>query len=479
MSIRSFGMAAALFFAAQGALVTPTFGQPVRETQRLLKIIQEQQRRLDAQEAQLKGQQKALRALHNEVEALQASGQLAAKPPSATPPKAPAGATAVTSYPGLESGKTVATEPQEEWAGSFGLPGSDTRLRISGFAEFNAVRDNNAIQTPTAFVTSAIVTRNATPAEGADGQTNFSVQPSRLKVETRTPLQDHRLSTFVSADFFNDFDSASADIRLRQAYGELTNILFGGDLLAGQTWTTYTNLNALPNTLDFEGPNAVLGLRHPMVRWTKPVGTGLKLKLAAEAPDDRVIEGASSVTRWPDGVVSLAAENHAYNVQGSLVARDLRASGSTSQIASALGWAANFSGSIHMPGALKQDFATFSLTYGEGYGGVLGDAPPDAAYNSTTNELKAIPTWAWYAGYQHWWHPKIYSVVTYGQVRQSNENFQAQTAFRKTQYMSANLTWTPYRQWLFGIEALYGTREDKDGVDGSDFRSQFTSRFNF
>jgi hypothetical protein len=37
----------------------------------------------------------------------------------------------------------------------------------------------------------------------------------------------------------------------------------------------------------------------------------------------------------------------------------------------------------------------------------------------------------------------------------------------------------PTERWLFGIEALWGKRVDKDGADGTDFRTQFTTRLTF
>ena len=472
-------IAVGLFLVAQSMAAPPGVAQEASEPQRLLRIIEEQQRRLDAQEAQLTEQKNALQELRKQVEALHAAG----RPPASAPPTATADVSTRPSKSGLEVAKAPALAVHEEWPGSFGVSGIDTRFKISGFAEIDILYDNDAIATPSAFVTSAILTRNATAAQGTAGQTNFSVQPTRLALETRTQLRDHRLRAFVSADFFKDFGSTSPELRLRQAFGEVNDILFGGDLLLGQEWSTFTNLDAIPNTLDFEGPNALVGIRHPMVRWTRPVGPGLKLKLAVEAPDQRYFEKqsgrATAVSTSPDGVVVLGWVTDSFNLQGSFLARDLRASGDDRSVASAFGWGVSLAGRMNMPGALDQDFAAFALTYGEGIGGVLNDGPPDASYDPTTNELKAIPTLAWYASYQHWWNPKLYSVFSYGYLRQSNQDFQLPLAFRKTQYSSANLTWTPYPQWLFGVEALYGTREDKDGSTGSDFRTLFVSRFLF
>jgi len=341
------------------------------------------------------------------------------------------------------------------------------------------MHDNGAILSPTAFITQAIVTRNATNAQGADGQTNFSVQASRLQLETRTPLQDKRLSTFIAVDFFDNFFSTANKLRLRQAYGEVTNTLFGGDLLIGQDWSTFTNLYSVPNMLEFYSVNSLFGMRHPMIRWTKGIGPGLQLKLAAESPADRVFEGASSVTRLPDGVAALNWGGDTFNIQGSFLARDLRASSGNGPVASAFGWGASLAGRISMTGALRNDFANFSLTHGEGIGGAFNDVPPDASYNPITNELKPIQTTGWYGAYQHWWDPKFYSVVSYGELRQSNLDFQAPTAYRKTQYATANLTWTPYEKWLLGVELVYGSREDKDGAKGSVTRTLFTTRFSF
>jgi hypothetical protein len=126
-----------------------------------------------------------------------------------------------------------------------------------------------------------------------------------------------------------------------------------------------------------------------------------------------------------------------------------------------------------------QDFVSFSLTYGDGIGGVLNDTPPDAVYDPERGRLVSIPTLGWFAGYQHWWDPRFYSVVSYGSVEQDTLSFQGPTAYSKTQYASVNLSWTPVDQWLFGIEVLYGTREDNDGAKGSNYRGLLVTRFNF
>ncbi|MGB2929047.1 MAG: hypothetical protein WBB70_09065 [Desulfobacterales bacterium] len=58
-------------------------------------------------------------------------------------------------------------------------------------------------------------------------------------------------------------------------------------------------------------------------------------------------------------------------------------------------------------------------------------------------------------------------------------NAQPFDSLNRTQSTSANLVWMPTERWLFGIEGLWDKRVDKNGVDGTYFRTQFTTRFTF
>lgn len=371
----------------------------------------------------------------------------------------------------------------EEWKGSFGVPGLRTRLKVSGFVELNVIHDNRAITTPSAFVTSAILTGEANRASGG-GRTISSIQPTRLALETRTPVSGHRLRTFASADFFDDYSGTTPRLRLRQAYGEISNVLFGGDILVGQAWSTYADLVTFPPTLDFQGPNSFIGGRHPLVRWTTGLGKGpggeIRVKLAAEAPDLRIFEGgADVVTKWPDGVAALTWDRGPYHLMATGFVRDLRASFRGGPVATTVGWGASLTGNLQMPDPVGKDAIKVSLTYGEGIGGLMNDGLPDAVYDPATGGLNTIPTLGWFASYQHFWTPILSTTVVYGSLSQDNADVQPGKSVKQTRYVSANLVWAPWEQWLFGFEVLYGRREDKNGNSGPDVRTQFTSRFTF
>lgn len=253
-------------FAQESQRQAPTHPAPpgnAAKVEEMQRVIEKQQRQLDAQQERLETQKKQLQELRQQVQALAEDQETSETPVSEAPAAGPSGSE-FKRRTDIQTTKRDQAQPHDEWQGSFGVEGLNTRFKIGGFAELDVIHDTDAIGTPGEFVTSAIRTRGATKVEGADGQTNFSVNPTRLYAETRTPIEQHKLTAFLSMDFFGDSTSTTPDPRLRQAYGEVTNILFGGDLLAGQAWTTFSDLEAFPNTLDFQGPTA---FSVPASRW--------------------------------------------------------------------------------------------------------------------------------------------------------------------------------------------------------------------
>ncbi|MCB2190112.1 MAG: hypothetical protein KQI62_01020 [Deltaproteobacteria bacterium] len=460
-------MAAALLLvgAAPSALAqqssTPDYAEQVRQLQKVIKM---QQRQLEAQQKQLEQQSKMLQSLQEQV-----GGLMKAKTAPVTAPGPAAVATA----------KPASPEPPSDWQGSFALQGTKTRFALGGFAQLDVIYDSGAITTPGDFVTANIVTRGATKAQGSDGKTNFSVKATQLWFETRTPVSHGRLRTYVSMDFFGNSQSTDPDFQLREAYSELTKYVLGGDLLAGQAWSTIYYDNACPNILDYEGPSAEVGQRLPQIRWSRALDDGLTLKLGAESPGDHAIQGADVLSTWPDGVVSLEWLHGALKFQGSAIVRDLRASRNNGPTETAVGWGLLANGSLGLPFLRQGDNLTFSINYGRGMGSTINDSPPDAFYDPTDNSLEALPVWGYYLGYEHKWTKALSSVILYAALQVDNLDNQPADSLHSTQYSCVNLIWQPTSWWLLGGELLWGEREDKDGASGDDTRLQLTTKFTF
>ena len=76
----------------------------------------------------------------------------------------------------------------------------------------------------------------------------------------------------VEGDFFSDANQ----FRLRHAY------LVAGDFIIGQTWTTLTVLEALPNIIDFAAGDALFGGRTAQIRYQKNLNNKYELAIGLE-----------------------------------------------------------------------------------------------------------------------------------------------------------------------------------------------------
>ena len=196
-----------------------------------------------------------------------------------------------------------------DFPGSMRIPGSDAALRIGGRVRMTSINSFDPIGTDDRFVTSSI------PVEGSDAarkgdRTTYTAAPSQYNLDLRTPTGVGAMRAFIEGDFAR---SGSGDLfRLRHAYGQWRK------LTIGQTWSTFSDPEAQPDGIDFEGLNAISLFRQPQFRWTHPLGKRLALALAAEnpspqisAPDGSAVPGVNQVPdlvarlRWSPGEKTL------------------------------------------------------------------------------------------------------------------------------------------------------------------------------
>jgi hypothetical protein len=92
----------------------------------------------------------------------------------------------------------------------------------------------------------------------------------RLNLRTSTPTPHGELGTFLEFDLSGAVgtESVSNNLRVRHAYGTL------GNLLVGQTWTTFSDPAVYPEPVDFGGPAGVVFARQAQIRWTQPFAGG-------------------------------------------------------------------------------------------------------------------------------------------------------------------------------------------------------------
>ncbi|OYV01284.1 MAG: porin [Burkholderiales bacterium PBB5] len=164
--------------------------------------------------------------------------------------------------------------------GGFRLPGSETSIRLYGYAEAHAIHDIKATAPGDTFTN---LSEQPISGSGAtNGRTAMTAQTSRFGFETSTPTSAGTFNTKLEMDFYAYCGSECNRnrLRLRHAYGEYAGFLIG------QTWSTFMDLDNLPETVDFNGPIGSPFSRRTMVRYTYgDAKAGYKFAFAAEDPD--------------------------------------------------------------------------------------------------------------------------------------------------------------------------------------------------
>jgi hypothetical protein len=366
--------------------------------------------------------------------------------------------------------------------GSFKLPGSDTSVTLGGYVKLDAIFTNPSAgvgSTGDQELEAPNIPVGAAAKTGERNQVKFHARQSRLFGATSTPTRFGDVTTYVEGDFFgapgNESVSNSNGLRMRHAYGTL------GGLLAGQTWTTFSDPATYPETLDFGGPVGVIFARQAQVRWTQPFAGG-QWSIALENPETvTALSNGTSFRADDDRLPDFAANAHfdtsfgKYSIAG--VARQLRIDSSSAPASheQKLATAFGVNGVIPMFG---KDDLRVSAYAGNGIGrysiGFLPDALVDA-----NGHLAAPTQWLAMAAYRHFWTPGLRSTLALSGVAASNPSGTAAGVNRSADSAHLNVIWSPVAQTNLGVEYIYARREVQGGDSGTVNRVQASAQYFF
>ena len=363
-----------------------------------------------------------------------------------------------------------------DFPGSIRIPGTDSAIKFGGQARMTLVHTLGPLGTDDRFVTSSIPV-GADQQAGEDARTVYSPSASRFGIDLRTPFATRTLRTFIEGDFAG----SNKTFRLRHAFMQTSR------WVVGQTWSTFSDPEAEPIGLDFEGLNAISLFRQPQIRYTHPLREQLQLALALEnpAPD---LTGASGVNLTPDFIARLRWEpksampgllrlSSAQHVQAAIIGRQLRGevTDQPQLTLSTGGFGVNVSGEL-VPSWDRDDRIKFATNNGWGIGKYITDlgtlGGQDAVYDLSAGTLRALPVSSAYVGYERKWRPTFVSAFTYGIVNVANLDIQPDDALKRTQRTSFNVTWSPVPQADIAVEFLFGTRVNKNNEHGTSSQIQ-------
>jgi len=446
--------------------------------------IQEQ---LEALQLQLQQQQTLIAAMQKEIDQqeltdkkMQAAGQAITQQAADTEQlaqQAGADVQQVAKSVGLDLSK-VTDQIAPGDAHDVEIRGTNTVLSIAGFIRASGIYDFDQIESPTKFSPAHIVI-NGNPSDVPDTNTTFTVNASRFAIGSLTDTDKGQIKTYMEWDFDQNTTSASADFRMRQAWGEIEDIIFGGSLLVGQAWTTWDDIPTLPETMDFMGPNASQQNRSPMIRWIKDYGDDATLWLALEQPHYNVT-GGSREGSMPDFIATVNWHGDWGHLKPAFVARQIRADNTmVDDTDSVFGWGIQLAGRVEMPFLGEKDNFKFQTVYGQGIGSFNDDGRFDDAMFTADGDMDTIDSFQIFGALQHWWSPTWRSNFVLGWVDVNNKDEQTDDSLNNTTYTAVNIVWSPMDKVTMGLEYLWGQRTNKNQDDGSASRIQFMTKVAF
>jgi hypothetical protein len=312
----------------------------------------------------------------------------------------------------------------------------------------------------------------------SDMTTDLQARESRLnfRVDHKT-AGGNSVTAFVEMDFFthgdgNEVVSNSYSPRLRHAFIKFNKWTFG------QTWSTFQDVAALPEALDFVGPaESTTFIRQSMIRYT----TG-NLELAAENPQ-AFVAGAGDVERGYSTMPDLIARyTFKLGDKGSYLKvaglyRDIKVGEIAGSQRDATGY--GVSASTKLMFGNGADLRAM-VTYGDGVGRYIGLGFVRDGYIGLDNDISTAEALAYFVSLRMPLGDKLRTNIMYGSTSiDYDSNALAASLNDNGSSIHWNLIYNILPKLDVGAEIIYGERELVSGTDGDFTRFMVSAKYAF
>jgi len=475
-AIRRRPLAAALLIAL--ALPGVSFAQTAKEKELEARVAQ-----LEAMVQQLVAQQQQQQTQISEVKTAQATAPAA---PAAAPATAAAGAQKVSPIQGTTI--TPAANPNSKfyYGGFIKLDASLTSTNDGDIPDGTVGR--------LFYVPKSIPVGQGHVREGGT-DTDMGANFSRFwfGVDSVTD-NDDKLKAYLEFDLFgggstaftgNEVATNTYALTLRQAYVQWNN------WLAGQTWTNFQDVAALPDTVDFLGPTeGTVFVRQAQLRYTngpwsfsmenpETVYTPFNGNMAQIAGDDGPMPDLTARYTFKGdwghfGIAGLVRQLK-YQQAGALATPTAPARPSVED--DSTGYGLSVSGKFNLG---KNDDIRYMVTGGSGIGRYIGLALNNDAVLDSTGDLDNIDVIAGFVGWRHVFSPKLRTNLFYSRADYDQDVDLTGLGITKgAQSAHLNVIYTPLPKLDLGAELIWGQRELENGDRGDLNRLQTHVKYNF
>ena len=362
------------------------------------------------------------------------------------------------------------------------MPGANpgTRFSYGGFIKLDAmltdttdgeIADGNAART--LYVPGAIPIGGDNEGTDLDMHAEFS----RFWFSADTELDTgDKLRGYLEFDLFggalgNEVATNTFGVTIRHAYASWNN------WLAGQTWSNFQDVAALPDAVDFIGPtDGTVFARQPQVRYTSgPWSVSLENPETLVGTPGRVSSDDNSL---PDLTLRYTHKHANGHFSAAGLVHQLSYENIPTGIDdSAPGYGISLSGRQVIDAS--NDFR-YMFTAGRGISRYIGLATANDAVVDADGELEDTGVVAGFAAWRHVFSPKLRGNVYYAAAHYDNETaFSGLGVTRRVHSLSGNLIWTVLPKLDVGAELRLANRELESGADGDLRRLQMHVKYSF
>jgi hypothetical protein len=377
----------------------------------------------------------------------------------------------------------------EDAPGVFKIPGTDSTIKFYGYVQLDTTLDfsgraEDIENNDWATILPAVPSDDSVEGKRYNPQWYMTARTSRFGIQTSTPTAMGNVGVRLEGDFNgpNGFQSEtftnSVLFRLRHAYGTV------GNLLVGQTWTTFLDFGGAPETVDFNGPGTLALVRNPMIRYTIPLGSGMQLALAAENRRGRQFGSEAIFQSLPDLHANFSWNGDKGSFSARVVTQRITTAPAT-DVSPESGQAFGFgvSGSLKLAPATT---LTAQFAGGPGIGRYLLNAVGTPFFEQDANgNVKFWTVYGAHAGLTHQWNSQFRSTVVGAYTWVVDPEIDGVVAGNTQQekYIQAfaNLFWSFAKNAEFGVEYAYGQWESfgPNSDKGTQNRVNASFHYNF
>jgi hypothetical protein len=354
----------------------------------------------------------------------------------------------------------------------------NTKVKLGGYIKLDALWSSFDDQVDSGSAREFYVPR-ATPVSSSNANTYFDMhaKQTRIHLGTDSKVGGKTLKSYFEIDFMTQGIGSE---NITNGYApELRHAFFSYDKwLFGQTWSTFMNVGALPESVDFIGnTDGTVFVRQAQVRYTKG-----PWQFSIENPETTTPTSTNSVAanddnEWPDFVARYNLKHNDLSLALAGLLRQLTVQG-VSVDDTATGYGLSATGK-YMIG--KNDIR-FGLNIGGGLGRYLAINTSAGAAADANGQLEAIDSMGLFASYRHHWNDKYRSSFIYSMLDVDNNtnlvNIDGGTT-KSTRSLRANIMYDWVKNLSLGGELTLANREVESGADGDLTRLQFMAMYKF